>query len=368
MFYQLPLGGQSAMSYGLLADGLGLLHAAFVLFVVGGLAAILAGGRFRWRWTGNLAFRVAHLAAIAVVVAQTWLGQLCPLTLWENQLRRLAREEGLGESFVAYWLDRLLYWQLPSWAFLAAYTMFGALVAAAFIWYPPRRRAAMQTRSNDEVLREMVPLAGKRVADIGCGEGALVRLMARAGARVVGVDNNPAQLAKAAEAAAGSETYAMAVGERLPFADATFDAVVVFNALHHIPVEAQRAALVEAARVLRPDGRLYIAEPIAEGANFELTRLVDDETEVRAAAYGAIRSAVAQGVFREERELTYVHPMLSENFESFLARMIRIDPARKPAVARHERELGERYRRLGRPSPKGIIFDQPMRVNLLTLP
>ena len=52
------------MNYGLLADALGLIHAGFVLFVVGGLAAVLAGWRFRWRWTERMAFRLAHLAAI----------------------------------------------------------------------------------------------------------------------------------------------------------------------------------------------------------------------------------------------------------------------------------------------------------------
>ena len=352
------------MNYGLLADLIGLIHAAFVLFVTGGLALILAGWRQGWRWTESRAFRITHLAAIAVVVVQTWLGELCPLTIWENQLRQLARQDGVGESFIAFWLDRILYWRLPSWVFLAAYTAFGALVVATFVWYPPKRHRPQ--RRNDEVLRELVPLAGRRVADIGCGDGALVRLMTRHGAHAVGVDNNPVQLAKAAGTPpAGDESYVMAAGERLPFPDATFDAIVIFNALHHIPVADQEAALVEAARVLKPGGLAYVAEPLAEGANFELTRLVDDETEVRAAAYGALRAAVARGVFRENRELVYVYTVLAADFEAFAERMARVDPERIPALARHESELRERFRRLGRPDAKGMIFDQPMRVNLL---
>ncbi|MCC7017165.1 MAG: DUF2784 family protein [Rhodospirillales bacterium] len=358
------------MSYGLLADALGVIHAAFVLFVVGGLAAILAGWRFDWRWTENLAFRVGHLAAIAVVVLQTWLGELCPLTLWENRLRHLASQQGVGESFVAYWLDRLLYWRFPSWVFLAVYTLFGGLVLATFVWYPPKRKTSEERphRRNDEVLREWLPLAGKRIADIGCGDGALVRLMAREGAEVIGVDNNPAQLAKAAAKTAGGETYVMAAGERLPFPNSAFDAVVIFNALHHIPPEVRAAALAEVARILRPGGRAYVVEPLAEGAHFELTRPVDDETEVRAAAYRALRAAVARGLFRETREMVYVHPVLAESFESFVERMVRIDPGRKAAVARHESELRDRFRRLGRPDPRGTVFDQPMRANLLVAP
>ena len=380
------------MSHGLLADMVGLIHAAFVLFVTGGLAAILAGWKLRWRWTESRAFRIAHLAAIAVVVLQTWLGELCPLTIWENQLRHLAGQEGVGTSFIGFWIERLLYWRLPAWVFLAAYTIFGGLVVATFVWYPPGRgprpdRGASiyarvtpvgvhshdvkpaRHRRHDEVLREFVPLAGRRIADIGCGDGALARLMARAGAHVIGVDNNPAQLGRAAAATpAADEIYVMAVGERLPFPAASFDAVVIFNALHHIPVAAQSAALAEVARVLRPGGLAYIAEPLAEGANFELARLVDDETEVRARAYQALRDAVAQGVFREERETVYVHPMLAENFQAFAERMVRVEPGRKSAVVRHETELRERFRRLGRPSPAGVVFDQPMRANLLVTP
>jgi SAM-dependent methyltransferase len=370
------------MNYGLLADALGLIHAGFVLFVVGGLVAILAGWRLRWRWTERVAFRVAHLAAIGFVVLQTWLGQLCPLTLWENRLRHLARQEGVGESFIAYWLERLLYWSFPSWVFLAIYTAFGALVLATFVWYPPKRRDMMPYRRNDEVLKEQVPLAGRRVLEVGCGDGALARLMAREGAQVIGVDNNPLQLAKAAAPREGRNTmsaagfaaataepavdYVRAAGEKLPFADGTFDAVVIFNSLHHIPVPAQGAALTEAARVLKPSGLVYAVEPIAEGANFELTRPVDDETEVRAAAQDAIRSALAKGLFRQSRETFYVHAVLAENFEKFAERMIRVDPSRKPAVERHEGELRARFARLGRPAPAGMLFDQPMRAHLLT--
>lgn len=130
------------MSYRLLADLVGLAHAGVVLFVVVGQALILAGWALAWTWTRNLAFRFAHLAILAFVVVQTWLGRLCPLTLWENELRQLARQDGIGESFVAHWLDRLLYWRLPSWVFAVVYTAFGALVLATFLFYPPRRRSA----------------------------------------------------------------------------------------------------------------------------------------------------------------------------------------------------------------------------------
>lgn len=124
----------------LLADAVLALHTALVLFVVGGLAYVLIGARRGWRGTRGWGFRLAHLLAIGIVAAQAWLGQACPLTLLEMWLRRRAGQSSYGESFVAHWLGRLLYWDLPHWAFTAIYTLFALAVLAAWWALPPRRR------------------------------------------------------------------------------------------------------------------------------------------------------------------------------------------------------------------------------------
>lgn len=119
----------------ILADLVGLSHALFVFFVVGGQGVILLGWRKKWTWTRNLFFRVGHLAAIAFVVLETWLGIPCPLTIIEAGLRRTSPDV----SFVGYWLDKLLYYQAPDWVFLAVYSLFAGLVFLSFVFYPPRR-------------------------------------------------------------------------------------------------------------------------------------------------------------------------------------------------------------------------------------
>lgn len=127
------------MNSGVLADAIGLVHASFVLFVVGGQALILAGWARAWRWTRNPPFRTAHLAAIGFVVVQQWLGGVCPLTEWESALRHRAGGEGYDAGFIADWLDRLLYYSAPGWVFTLAYTAFAAGVALTFWFYRPRR-------------------------------------------------------------------------------------------------------------------------------------------------------------------------------------------------------------------------------------
>ena len=119
-------------------------HAAFVAFVVGGQALILAGWACAWRWPRNPPFRIAHAGAIAVVVLESWCGITCPLTWIEFRLRAEAGGPVTAESFIGYWLQRLLFYDAPSWTFTLAYTLFGALVLAAFVFYPPRRRRSRQ--------------------------------------------------------------------------------------------------------------------------------------------------------------------------------------------------------------------------------
>jgi polyferredoxin len=126
--------------YQLLADAVLALHVGIVLFVVGGFILILAGNLRHWRWVNHLGFRVAHLAAIAVVVAEAWLGVVCPLTTWEMALRAKAGAATYGGSFIEYWLQRVLYYEAPSWVFTIGYTLFGLLVAATWWYFPPSTR------------------------------------------------------------------------------------------------------------------------------------------------------------------------------------------------------------------------------------
>ena len=126
------------LTWQLLADAVLVLHVAIVVFVVGGLAVIVAGNLAGWRWINALWFRVAHLAAIAIVAAEAWFGAVCPLTTLEMWLRARARATTYSGSFIEHWLQRLLYYDAPPWVFTLAYSLFALAVAAAWWWFPPR--------------------------------------------------------------------------------------------------------------------------------------------------------------------------------------------------------------------------------------
>ena len=117
-----------------------ILHALFVGFVVLGVVAIYLGPVLAWEWVRNIRFRVLHLAAITFVVVQSWAGAICPLTIWEMQLRELGGEETYEGSFIQHWLQVLLYFEAPGWVFAVVYTGFGVIVAASWIIVPPKSK------------------------------------------------------------------------------------------------------------------------------------------------------------------------------------------------------------------------------------
>ena len=98
------------------------------------------------------------------------------------------------------------------------------------------------------------------VADLGCGTGAMVATLAPHVGRVIGVDASAEMLAAAGERTAALDNIELRAGslESLPLEDRSVDAALLTLVLHHLPSPA--AALVEAARVLKPGGRLLIVD------------------------------------------------------------------------------------------------------------
>src|SRR5688572_8770792 len=131
-----------------------------------------------------------------------------------------------------------------------------------------------------DVLAELVPLSGRTVVDVGCGDGAFVRRLRAGGADALGVD---VSVTRALEADPGGR-YLEGGAEALPLPDRSVDVAVLMRSLHHVP--DPDAAFPELRRVVRD--LVYVAEPLPTGNFFELMLPVDDETQVRAAAQAAI--------------------------------------------------------------------------------
>lgn len=217
------------------------------------------------------------------------------------------------------------------------------------------------------MLERLVAPAGKDVVDVGCGGGALVRELAAAGARPIGIEISEEQLATARARDDGrGARYLVGRAEALPLEDGSVDVVMFMRSLHHVPPEHLQEGLREARRVLRPAGAVYVAEPLAEGDFFALTSLVEDELEVRRAAQAALADSERVGL---ERAVTvdYDVTICLPDVDAFRARTVSVDPERAPVFDARRDEIAEAFARLGTPGerPGERCFTAPMRADVL---
>jgi len=151
--------------------------------------------------------------------------------------------------------------------------------------------------------------------DVACGSGLAVyeagrRLRAKPGAYACGCDNSRGMLRQrmAPPPDAGRTWFLAASAQSLPYADAAFDAIIVTAAFHHFPVP--EGALLEFRRVLRPRGRLLIADPCRDQSvgNWVWDRVHRwfEKGHVRYYRTDELRSLL-RGAGFEEIELTELH-------------------------------------------------------------
>ena len=77
---------------------------------------------------GNYKIRLAHLMLIFFITLETFFGIICPLTTLENDLRG----QTYSETFISFWISKIIYWDLPTTFFIVIYTIF--LIFAIILW------------------------------------------------------------------------------------------------------------------------------------------------------------------------------------------------------------------------------------------
>ena len=120
----------------LAADLVMIAHFLLAAFMTAGFVAIPIGYKFRWSWAQNRRLRICHASVMGVITAETIVGLTCPLTVLEHSLRG----DSPPQSFVGYWIQRILYWDLPHEIFIAVYFLCFTWVIFLWKWCPPRER------------------------------------------------------------------------------------------------------------------------------------------------------------------------------------------------------------------------------------
>jgi SAM-dependent methyltransferase len=142
---------------------------------------------------------------------------------------------------------------------------------------PGMRSTAEVHQAAQRSLREALPPGGL-VLDVGCGDGTLIRALAAEGFAVAGVEISADLVSRAR---AGGLDVRQGVAERLPFADASVDAIVCSVVM---PYTDQRVTLREFARVVRPGG---VINATYHGAGYGLQYLLSPPEGFPHRVYGA---------------------------------------------------------------------------------
>lgn len=204
-----------------------------------------------------------------------------------------------------------------------------------------------------------------RIIELGCGAAHLSRKLLQRfpGCDVTGLEVDERQMAKNRLQPQERLHFVQAGAQAIPFGDGVFDLALMLKSLHHVPLDLLDQALNEVHRVLRPEGLLYVSEPVFAGALNEVMRLFHDEEIVRAAALRAVQAAVASGAWEQVDEVFFETPVHYRDFAEFEQRMIgvtfvnhQLDTATLAAV----RERFEPHM-----TADGAHFVRPMRINLL---
>jgi len=220
-----------------------------------------------------------------------------------------------------------------------------------------------------EVLRELLPFDGARVLELGCGAAEKTRLIAeRTGvAEIVAAEVDAIQHAKnLAITDLPKVTFCAFGAEAIEAADASFDIVLMFKSLHHVPIPLMDQALLEIRRVLKPGGLAYISEPVFAGEFNEVLRLFHDESLVRREAFAAVERAVRQGILALDQERFFRNPLKLASFAQFEQGVLNVTHTEHhvtPELRERIRTRFESYR-----GADGWFFEIPNRVDLLRRP
>lgn len=181
------------------------------------------------------------------------------------------------------------------------------------LYDPLIRLTVRERRFKRRLLHEAALRPGFRVLDLGCGTGTLAVMAKRAepGAIVFGIDGDPAAIDLARRKVLREHVDVrlhLALAQRLPYPDRTFERVLSTLVLHHLSHEAKIAALREVARVLVPAGELHLAD-FGQPANrlaqigFSLVRTFEGRENTEDNARGRLAELMAGAGLDRVREV-----------------------------------------------------------------
>ena len=232
-----------------------------------------------------------------------------------------------------------------------------------------KSNAVGEARTRREAYESLLPLGHARVLELGCGAAEITREIATHApdVSITALEVDRVQHEKnLAIADLPNVTFATGGAQAIPSPDETFDVLLMFRSLHHVPVASMDQALLEIHRVLKPGGLAYFEEPVFDGEYTEIVRAFHDEEFVREQAFLALGRAVASGLMELVTEKFFLTHKSYRDWAQF-ERKIREEThtQHRPTTWQWATAKARFMRSM---TPEGALFATPMRVDLLRKP
>ncbi len=221
------------------------------------------------------------------------------------------------------------------------------------------------TQTIEEIyLLETLNLDNKTILELGCGGAAMTKKLASNGEnrKIIACEVDKIQHEKNLKLNIENIQFKDYPAEDIKLEDETVDIVMMFKSFHHVPEENMAKALSEIKRVLKPNGLVYISEPLHLGEQNALVAIFHNEEEVRKIAFEHIKKAVENEEFKLFKEIFFQTPVSYKNFEDFKTRQMDVTHLDKV----HSEELIQKVKNAYEKHSTGeITFLKPFRVDIL---
>lgn len=224
-----------------------------------------------------------------------------------------------------------------------------------------------QTCAESEILDQVLSFDNKKILELGCGKAEITRLIATQGMgrSVTATEVDTIQHRKNLQIDdLPNVDFILAGSQNLPLEDNSFDIILLFKSLHHVPVEMMDEALNEITRVLKTNGMVYISEPVFAGDFNEILRLFHDEEIVRKAAFDTVVKTVDKGDLRLVKEIFFNTARVYKNFSEFEELIINVTHNDHHLSNHLMKQVEDRFNQ--HMTDFGAKFLTPIRVDLLT--
>jgi len=218
----------------------------------------------------------------------------------------------------------------------------------------------------DEIyLIETLNLDNKTILELGCGNASMTKQLATNGSnrKIIACEVDELQHKKNLNLNIENIEFKLNSAQDIKLEDECIDMIFMFKSFHHIPYDLMKKALSEIKRVLKPNGLVYISEPLFMGEQNELIAMFHDEQQVRIDAFEHIKEAVESEQFKLFREIFFQTEIVYENFEDFKNKQMNQTYNDHTITKQLEEEIENKFNSFN--DGEQTSFMKPFRVDIL---